>query len=328
MKNRVYGLIGIGSYMSSWNADFTKHPKSLGDGRIFGSDKALKYSIRNYYVNNDKKVFAFKSFIEDKKKDFQTRTLTQRYEQIFSTVIDENTPSKEILKNLFSAEDVINFGATFAMSKDKDSNSDSDDKKSKEKNTKNISILGITQIGQGFNKYANTEVHTQDILSPFRNPNKDNASVSSLGTQTLTDEAHYLYPFSINPTALLVYKDLISNIEYSDENYRNFVNAATEGATLLNTTSKMGCNNELALFIKLNNDSKLYLPTLDDYVTFQKVDGKGIYDFTDITNILKEVDSNINDVTLYYDKLKINFKGLEGYNKYHKKDILTKKEIV
>ena len=46
MKKRVYGIIGVSSLMSNWNADFTGNPKSTLDGRIFGSDKALKYSFR------------------------------------------------------------------------------------------------------------------------------------------------------------------------------------------------------------------------------------------------------------------------------------------
>ncbi|MDD4157751.1 MAG: type I CRISPR-associated protein Cas7, partial [Candidatus Cloacimonetes bacterium] len=75
MKNRVYGVLGIGSYMANWNADFTNYPKTIGDGSVYGSDKALKYSIRNYMNEVGKPVLIFKSFIEGKDQNLQPRTL-------------------------------------------------------------------------------------------------------------------------------------------------------------------------------------------------------------------------------------------------------------
>ena len=46
MNKRVYGVIGISSIMANWNADFSGYPKSLSDGTVFGSDKALKYPMK------------------------------------------------------------------------------------------------------------------------------------------------------------------------------------------------------------------------------------------------------------------------------------------
>lgn len=40
MDKRVYGVIGVHS-KANWNADFSGYPRSLSDGTIFGSDKAL-----------------------------------------------------------------------------------------------------------------------------------------------------------------------------------------------------------------------------------------------------------------------------------------------
>ena len=50
MDKRVYGVIGISSIMANWNADFSGYPKSLSDGTIFGSDKALKYPMKKFYI--------------------------------------------------------------------------------------------------------------------------------------------------------------------------------------------------------------------------------------------------------------------------------------
>ena len=55
MDKRVYGVIGISSIMANWNADFSGYPKSLSDGTIFGSDKALKYPMKKMWDNEGKK---------------------------------------------------------------------------------------------------------------------------------------------------------------------------------------------------------------------------------------------------------------------------------
>lgn len=55
MDKRVYGVIGISSIMANWNADFSGYPKSLSDGTIFGSDKALKYPMKKMWDNEGQK---------------------------------------------------------------------------------------------------------------------------------------------------------------------------------------------------------------------------------------------------------------------------------
>jgi len=306
MNNRVYGVIGVGSYMANWNADFTNHPKTLGNGLIFGSDKALKYSIRNHMNQNGGKVMFFKSFKNVDGK-LQPNNIDERYKRIFGVTAGENANTKEILYNLLQADDVINFGATYAGDK------------------QNISVLGIVQIGQAFNKYEDTEIHTQDILSPFQDVTKGTAAASTLGTQVFTDEAHYVYPFSVNPKALNMYNEILPEIKYETKHYEMFKNGALEGATLLNTTSKMGCENEFAMFIKLKENSIIYLPPLDTYVKVGKED-KVVYNIEKITNLLKSIENDIERAELFYNQEKIKIVGDAGIH-YFKQDIITKNQI-
>ena len=57
MNNRVYGVVGIKSIMSNWNADFSGRCKTTTDGKIFGSDKAFKYPIKKMWqMDKDNKV--------------------------------------------------------------------------------------------------------------------------------------------------------------------------------------------------------------------------------------------------------------------------------
>lgn len=289
MSKRVHGIIGIKSRMSNWNADFTGRPKTISSGEIFGSDKALKYSCKKMWLNQDEKVMYIKSFkLEKKAKEgekLQPKSLAERYEELFGQELEPKISSKEVLSNLFSAIDVMNFGATFAES------------------NQNISITGAVQIGQGFNFYEDSRVEIQDILSPFRNSTKDNADASTLGTKIVSNEAHYFYPFTINPDAYNEYKNIVDDFKgYTDEAYVKFKEASLCGATLLNTNSKMGCENEFALFVECKKDSKLYLPDLTSMIIFEKNDKEYIIKFYEKFDLLNkdEIKEQIEKIELYY----------------------------
>ena len=64
------------------------------------------------------------------------------------------------------------------------------------KRGQNISITGAVQLGQGFNKFDDTNIEIQDILSPFQNSKKEDSQQSTFGTKITVDEAHYFYGFS------------------------------------------------------------------------------------------------------------------------------------
>ncbi len=260
MKNRVYGIIGVKSIMANWNADFEGYPKTISSGETFGSDKALKYPMKKMWEAEGEKVLYIKSLKVDsgegKKGEIAVRpkSLRERYDEIFETNLKEEKDKTNVIKNLFKAIDVKNFGATFA----------------EEKN--NASITGAVQIGQGFNKYVDTYPEEQQILSPFRDSSKDEkegeANQSTLGTKIVSNEAHYFYPFVINPQ---VYKDFVKmgmTEGYTEEDYKKFKDAALTSATFFNSNSKLGCENEFALFIEVKEG--YYLPELAQYVKFSK----------------------------------------------------------
>ncbi|MDH1975516.1 type I CRISPR-associated protein Cas7 [Aliarcobacter butzleri] len=245
---RVYGVIGIKAKMANWNADFTGRPKSTSNGDIFGSDKALKYPMKKIWENEGKKVLYIKSWKEEKDAVIP-RKLAERYSLLFDN-IDKKTPTKEVYNNLFKAIDVKNFGATFA------------------EEGQNISITGAVQFGQGFNKFDDTNIEVQDILSPFADSTKDDAKQSTLGTKITVDEAHYFYGFSINPKAYEEYKLLLKDFEgYTQNDYKEFKKVALTSATAYSTNSKFGCENEFALFVECK-ENDTYFPDLSDYIEF------------------------------------------------------------
>lgn len=287
--NRIYGVIGIKSKMANWNADFTGRPKTTSNGDIFGSDKAFKYPIKKMWESEEKdaKVLYVKSYKTDNKGNLQARTLAERFEQLFGKNVKEIKDKKEILKLLFSAIDVKNFGATFA------------------EGSNNISITGAVQIGQGLNKYEDSTIEMQDILSPFVDATKkDTAQNTSIGKKIVSDEAHYFYPFSVNPENYNIYTNEIEDLEgYTREDYEKFKRGCLYAATAYNTNSKIGCENEFAIFVECKEGSKLYLANLDQYIEFRKQeDEKDIIDISKLHEILAQenVKSQIEKIEIYY----------------------------
>ena len=316
MDKRIYGVIGISSIMANWNADFTGYPKTTASGETFGSDKALKYPMKKMWDNNGDKVLYIKSMklSEGKKGEIQLvpRSLKERYEFIYGVEDLKNCKdNKEVLVNLFKAVDVKNFGATFAEAGN------------------NISITGAVQIGQGFNKYEETNPEEQQILSPFRDGTKDNAKEdseeaknSTLGTKIVSNEAHYFYPFTINPLAYKEFKELGVTDGYTEEDYAKFKKAALESATSFATNAKVGCENEFALFIETEKD--LYLPNLSEYIEFQKGEEKNIIKIN-CSDLINKVGNKIKSVEIYFNSyttvIDSDVKGAKVYN------IFTQEEV-
>ncbi len=299
--NRVYGIIGIKAKMANWNADFTGRPKSTSNGDIFGSDKALKYPMKKMWEAEGKKILFIKSWkpeICEKNKKINPKNVIERYIELFGD-ITKKTPTDEVLINLFKATDVKNFGATFAP---------------KEVN-QSISITGAVQFGQGFNKFDDTNIEIQDILSPFQD--KTCANQSTLGTKITVDEAHYFYGFSINPKNYDEYKEILGDDfeGYTKEDYEEFKKVALTSATAYSTNSKFGCENEFALFVECKDD-ECYLPDLSDYIEFDSKNRE-----IDLTKV-EELVGNKADMEVYSNPFKVKVITTKTH-----KNIFIKEEI-
>lgn len=314
MKQRVYGVMGISSIMANWNADFSGYPKTTSKGEIFGSDKAFKYPMKKMWDESGEKVLYIKSMttVTDKKNTVNVvpKTLLQRYGQLFDS--EDVTDAEKVLTNLFSAIDVKNFGATFA-----------------EKGC-NIAITGAVQFGQGFNKYADSAPQEQQILSPFRDAKAsqktkdgEEAKNSTLGTKIVSDEAHYFYPFSINPKMYNEYIKLGVTQGYTQEDYQKFKETVLCAATSFATNAKAGCENEFGLFIETQED--VYLPNLDTYIQFEHSDKEKNIIRVNCGNLLQAFATRINAVEIYYNPFTTKLEtDISDVKMYH---IFTRKEL-
>ncbi|MCP4523329.1 MAG: type I CRISPR-associated protein Cas7, partial [Candidatus Gracilibacteria bacterium] len=87
-----------------------------------------------------------------------------------------------------------------------------------------------------------------------------------------------------------------------------------KGATLYDSTSKAGTENELLLWIQLKEDSKLVLPNFSQLVKCksEKQDGKVVFDFATISEIIATYKSDIEKVEVYANTFTTIIENFDG----------------
>lgn len=298
-KNRVFGCAIVRAINANYNADFSSQPRTLPNGKVYATDKAFKYLVKNYLKDNfsNEKIFYFKS----QKVDFNPRSLEETYEFHFPQK-DEKDNKAEFANNLLKCIDIRCFGATFAM-------------KAQSGDNVSISIHGPVQINHGINIWEENNIFSEQIMSPFANPkekkteDEKDKGATTLGRQSKLEEGHYLHHFSINP------KNLEEIVQLAGEGANNLSDADIEklktafkaGASYFDSASKAGIDNELVFWVQLKSDSKKVLPTFNNLITMKKENNQSIFDFSGIKSLLDEINGDIEKIEIYYlkDSLKV-----------------------
>jgi len=299
-KNRCYGIVIIKSNLSNFNADFSGLPRRLPDekGTIYATDKALKYAIRKYFKDEGKDVLIWKTFT----KDFIPKKLEERFEFMKNKLkINGNKPN-DYFKVFGRCLDVKLFGLTFAVGKH------------------NYSITGPVQISYGINQYSDNTPFSNQILSPF---NPEGKGQSTIGSEAKSLESHYVFDFVINPKNLKDhYEDLEDvDIKLTENDIKDLKESLKKGVTNLTSTTKMGSENELLLFITLNENSKIQLPTLKDKIKIEKKEsGKYKIDFSSVDEVIGNFNSDIKTKEIYYDDNSVEIETNSNSN-YTEKNI-------
>lgn len=318
-KNRVFGCIIVKSINSNYNADFSHQPRTLPNGVVYATDKALKYAVKNYIKDNykDENVFYFKRF----RKDFIPLSLMEAFISMFpglaeiKDVVTEKVKlkatKKQVSAALLKCIDIKLFGATFAMKG-----------ASKEDNLA-LSIHGPVQINHGINVWKENNIYSEQIMSPFRNPkekSQDSADdenqdkeATTLGRQSKLQEGHYLHHFSINPNNLSEVIKLTEdeNLNLNDDNISILKNAFCKGVTYYDSASKAGTDNECLIWVKLKDTSKSVLPNFSSLIKEVKTKEHDIKREIDLQKVEELVNNNINEieeVEIYLDGNSLGFK--------------------
>jgi CRISPR-associated protein Csh2 len=278
------GLLIVKARNGNFNSDFDGNPRTLPDGRIFATDKALKYCIREYlatfkdepvFVRRNRYMKEIKTNGSEKKegkeknkiKRYAYDTLEENYNNKFELVkekfkemydlpldkkLEKIWEDKNILEILKEFLDIRLLGVVF----------------SPKGKGKNISLTGPVQITYGMNNFENSSSYPLRILSPYRNEQDKKEIVNTTtGEETRADEVYYIYNIVVNSTNAkqtgMTYKDL----EKLKEALLNSVDSIT-------SCTKFGC--ESIALIWLNNKENLVLKNLDEFVSIKKNKNKDV----------------------------------------------------
>lgn len=293
-NKRAYGAAMIKSINSNYNADFTHQPRTLPDGRVYATDKALKYLVRNYLRHEtEDRIFFYKTFKED---TLNPRSLDETYVKYFGEipkgegkgVEKEASKKREMLGNLLKNLDVRLFGGTYAGST-------------------NLSLHGPVQITHGINQFVRGEIFSEQIMSPFRNSaeGKEDSAMTTLGSQSKLREGHYVHGISVNPKNLATLTELSGTDHYlSEDDIDKLKLGLRRGATYYDSSAKAGTDNELLLWVELKEGSKLVLPSFTELIKVHDTEKREI-DLEKVRDLLAQdhVKSEVEKIEIYYNKV-------------------------
>lgn len=285
-KKRVFGCAVVKAINANYNADFSGQPRTLPSGIVYATDKAFKYTVRNYlkdvYPNDP--VFYFKTLNEN----LNPISLDEAYKKHFKEDADKD--KKKVAKNLLSCIDIRFFGATFA-------------------GKTNLSIHGPVQVNHAVNIWQENKIYNEQITSPFSNKSDDpdaEKGMTTIGRQAKLEEGHYLHHFSVNPQNLDDIATLagIDCKKLSDEDIDKLKEAMHCGATWYDSASKAGCENEMLVWVQLKEGSKIVLPNFTNLIILQdeKEDGKCVYDFSKLKEVLSKVNDSLDLVEVFVNR--------------------------
>ncbi|WP_367916510.1 type I CRISPR-associated protein Cas7 [Leadbetterella sp. DM7] len=283
-NNRVYGAAVIKSINSNYNADFSGQPRKLPNGTVYATDKALKYSIRNYWKDAlGEKVFYFKSLSEE----MSPRTLDETYNLHFGKFNGKDKSPElrlEVLSNILKCIDVRLFGGTYA-------------------GKTNISIHGTCQITHGLNKFVENVIYSEQIMSPFRNSNEASAesTMTTLGSQSRLQEGHYVHHFSVNPKNIEDDTQRVKGEGVTESDIAKLKEGLRKGATYYDSAAKAGTENELLLWVQLKPESKAVLPS---FVSLIGINEEREIDLSSVSTLLADtqIKNEIERIEIYYNK--------------------------
>lgn len=98
----------------------------------------------------------------------------------------------------------------------------------------------------------------------------------------------------------------------SDEDVAKLKEAMRKGVTWYDSASKAGCENELLVWIQLKDGSNNVLPNLTSLIELKadKEDGKYVYDFSKLKEVLSLISNDIELIEIYYNKQALKLENL------------------
>nr|QNO47008.1 hypothetical protein JMDIOONB_00020 [Methanosarcinales archaeon ANME-2c ERB4] len=265
------GIVVVNAKNANFNAGFDGLPRRLPTGRIFATDKALKYCIREYLSKNEP-VFVQRT------KEFHDGTggvRVERYltlkENYLKKCNKEEMPKDEgvIINDLKGFIDIRLFGVVFAVDS-------------------NISMTGPCQINYGINRFEGSNIFSSEILSPYRNPNEKSkdAQQTTIGEESRADDVYYVYDVCLNMNSAEK-----QGIVVTDDDIGKLKNALKYAVGNVTSTTMFGCETVSMLWFK-NTDDRIY-NNLNSLMEIYKSDDGVVVDYSKVMKlVLADIDSD------------------------------------
>lgn len=283
VENCYHGIYLTETIMGNPNGDFIDNSPRNFDGKVFTTDKCIKYNIRKYIhdtiedvENKDNIVFFFPRLIENAEKGdakFQTR------DDVFDSLFEKNF---EDLKN--NSPDVRMFGGTFSF-KGEDSKQ----------------IYGPIQLSYGLD-INDAQIKRIQIGAPFAT---ESGKQKTNGSEAVVDDAIISYDIDINPNN---HPNLLLN-----DDLELFKKSLWFGTNSRKSTSKK-TDSKLLLLIKFKNNSStdkvtsINIGELNKLISISNKNERKMtnsiieVDCSKLENKLKKYDEYIDSIEVIYDK--------------------------
>ncbi|MCL5266790.1 MAG: type I CRISPR-associated protein Cas7 [Bacteroidetes bacterium] len=265
-----------------------------------------------FHLNKEKQAIKIEGELEELKE------LSEKLDLVLTGGVNKF----EVLGNLLTCGDIRLFGATYADGIGK----------------VNISIHGPVQINHGVNRYIDeqgnvmNEIYTEDILSPFTT-DKDK-QMSTIGNQTNLKEGHYVFHFSINPKNTEEFYKKVNNGKGEDarlclstEDIQNLKEGLNNSVTALDSSRKIGTENEATVFVELTEGSKKMLPSFTEMVSIKRSGERVKIDCTLADQNIRKIDGEVASVEVFYNPTNTTIIGLDKGGKVKHFNILNNEEI-
>jgi CRISPR-associated protein Csh2 len=274
------GIVVVNAKNANFNAGFDGLPRRLPTGRIFATDKALKYCIREH-LSKTEPVFVrrTKEFHDGKDGARVERYLTLK-ENYLKKCSKEEMPKDEgvIINDLKGFIDIRLFGVVFAVDS-------------------NISMTGPCQINYGVNRFEGSNIFSSEILSPYRNPNEKSkdAQQTTIGEESRADNVYYVYDVCLNMNSAEK-----QGIEVTDNDIAKLKNALKYAVGDVTSTTMFGCETVSMLWFK-NNDDRIF-NNLNSLVEISESDDGVIVDYSKVMKLVL-ADIDIDSLEEYNSKV-------------------------
>ena len=311
MEKSYNGLLVVKARNGNFNAGFDGNPRTLPDGTIFATDKALKYCIREYLAEFEKLPIFVRRSRRVVKSGESSKLMYQLLEENFFTKLKMLADKMDKVNDSVMNSETKKYVKEWVDINLENIQKFEKDSKNVEKTIKdnfnsfleddekvlailksfidvrlfgvvfavkgNVSLTGPVQISYGINKLQNSSAYPVQILSPYKNPNakvtKDDEGNEKITAQTTTGEE------TRADEVYYVYNISVNSSNAKETGMTNadmelFKKALLCSVDTITSCTKYGC--ESVALVWLENDKKIILNNLDEFIDINKSEEKEV----------------------------------------------------